>query len=172
MEKNTFYLIFFILLIICTTVLADIKYFSLTGKEITKEEYERICNEQQNEVDPISEKRRLTKKIPNPNIQNKVDIYAKKPTAKSATPENECKGIPSFDKYGSYVAYPYSCDPNGEKTLNSCFGICEMSKEEKFNDLIAHVVHFSNERENALKKLQKEYNECLGGCRKRIGTDI
>jgi hypothetical protein len=46
------------------------------------------------------------------------DVYSEKPTVKSLNLEKECKGILSFDKYGSYITYLYSCYKNGEKTFN------------------------------------------------------
>lgn len=172
MDKIIFNSIFFLSFLICTTVLADVKYFSATGKEISKEEYERITTEKQNRSDPVSKNQKIKNEKPDSDRQDKIDIYPEKSISKTSKSNSKCKGILSFDNYGSYVFYPPSCDPNGEKTLNSCFDICEAEKEEKFNELANRPIHGNNEWGNSLQKLQKEWDKCVKNCRKRVGLDL
>jgi hypothetical protein len=164
--------IFFFSFLLTTTVLADVRFFSPNGEEITEDEYLKISNKRQKDFDPANIKKQQKNHLTNSNNQNKVDICSEESVSEMSNPENDCKGILYFDKYGSYISYPPACDKNGEKTLNSCFDICESEKEEKFLDLMNRPINMNNSKKNPLHKIQEEWDECVKNCRKRFGLHI
>ncbi len=136
------------------------------------EEYERIQYERLNKTETFGKKQLQKTQMKIYKEQNKEHEYQKEYSTETKPPDTECIGTLSFDKFGMYIAYPQACDQNGEKTLNSCFNICESDKEGKINVLINNPINTGGNKNNALLKIQTEWEKCIKNCRKRAGIEI